>query len=99
MSQELESASQAVKQFLFARMYRHPRIARVREQSAAIVFNLARRFIAQPDLLPAPWAAEALAGAGTHRTMRLVADYIAGLTDRGAVAEHRRLFEKTPDLR
>ena len=99
LSRQGEEASRAVKQFLFARMYRHPHILRVREQAASITAELARKLIAEPDLLPASWAAKAVGGPGTHKTMRLVADYIAGLTDRGAVAEHRRLFEQTPDLR
>ncbi len=99
LSPDLEIRSRAVKRFLFARMYRHPRIMRVRAQSAAIVTELAERLIAAPQLLPAKWAAQAVAGPGAPATMRLVADYIAGLTDRGAVAEHRRLFAVTPDLR
>lgn len=91
--------SLATKAFLFARMYRHPRILGVREQSASIVADLAQRFIAEPGNLPASWALRAVDGPGAHATMRLVADYIAGMTDRGAVAEHRRLFQTTPDLR
>ena len=99
LSPERERASRAVKEFLFARMYRHPRIVRVRAQSATIISDLAFRLIAEPGHLPARWAAQAITGPGTAKTMRLVADYIAGLTDRGAVAEHRRLFPTTPDLR
>ncbi len=46
------------------------------------------------------WAiAAANAGADEKRRARLVCDYIAGMTDLFAIAEHRRLFDETPDLR
>jgi dGTPase len=49
--------------------------------------------------MPAEWAAAAArAGAGEARRARLICDYIAGMTDRYAAAEHRRLFDETPDL-
>jgi dGTPase len=49
--------------------------------------------------MPAEWAEPAaMAGAGEARRARLICDYIAGMTDRYAVAEHRRLFDETPEL-
>jgi dGTPase len=92
LSQTGAVASRAIKAFLFEHMYRHPRLVRMRHQAAAIVTDLAEHFMAHPDDLPAalePPAAD---------LSRRVADHIAGLTDRGAVAWHRRLFARTPDL-
>ena len=99
LSSSAETASREIKHFLLAHMYRHPRILQVRAQTFAIVTDLARRLVAAPEQLPEQWARQAVEGAGAPKTMRLVADYIAGLTDRGAIAEHRRLFRTTPDLR
>lgn len=49
--------------------------------------------------MPAEWAeAAARVGTGETRRARLICDYIAGMTDRYAVAEHRRLFDETPEL-
>jgi dGTPase len=48
--------------------------------------------------MPEEWR-QGLDGAGEQRRMRRVADYIAGMTDRYALEEHRRLFDVTPDLR
>jgi dGTPase len=49
--------------------------------------------------MPAEWAeAAARAGAGKARRARLICDYIAGMTDRYAIVEHRRLFDETPEL-
>jgi dGTPase len=40
-----------------------------------------------------------LAGTTAEQRARAAADYIAGMTDRFAIAEHRRLFDEAPDLR
>jgi dGTPase len=93
------SADKAIRSFLLANMYRHHRLVRIREQAGLIVRDLFSRFFAAPDLMPAEWAeAAARAGAGEARRARLVCDYIAGMTDRYAATEHRRLFDETPEL-
>jgi dGTPase len=48
--------------------------------------------------LPPEWR-EAVRGEDARASARHVADFIAGQTDRYAIAEHRRLFDATPDLR
>jgi dGTPase len=70
----------------------------VRRDAEAIVRDLFARLTAEPALLPEDWRAD-LAGAAEPRLARRVGDYIAGMTDRYAVLEHRRLFPSTPDLR
>ncbi|HEX4769173.1 MAG TPA: dNTP triphosphohydrolase [Lichenihabitans sp.] len=99
LSPALAAASTAIKLFLRERMYRHPRLLDVRARAFDIMTDLATRLVGSPQELPSSWAAQAVAGPGAPKTMRLVADYLASLTDRGAVAEHRRLFRSTPDLR
>lgn len=80
-------------------MYRHNRLVRIREQAGLIVHDLFSRFFRVPEVMPAEWAeAAARAGAGEARRARVVCDYIAGMTDRYAAAEHRRLFGETPEL-
>jgi dGTPase len=80
-------------------MYRHNRLVRIREQAGLIVRDLFSRFFRAPDLMPAEWAEVAAnAGATEARRARVVCDYIAGMTDRYAAAEHRRLFDETPEL-
>jgi len=49
-------------------------------------------FIAEPECLPDDWRARCDT-AGSRKTARAVADYIAGMTDRFAFLEHQRLFE------
>ncbi|HJW78068.1 MAG TPA: deoxyguanosinetriphosphate triphosphohydrolase [Beijerinckiaceae bacterium] len=94
----IAAADRAIKAFLHPRMYRHPRVVRVREQADVILRDLFRRFTADPGAMPQEWRA-GLEGAGEARVARRVADYIAGMTDNYAVDEHRRLFPTTPELR
>ena len=94
-SAPFEAADGQVKSFLFAHMYRHPRVQAVRDKADAIVRRLFTAYIADPSLMPPDWAAKAAA----DNRARAVADYIAGMTDRFAVHEHARLFDGPLDLR
>ena len=91
-------AAAAIKAFLFAKLYRHPHLLATRAQAHALVADLARRFLAEPDLLPESWAAKATGDGSPATRARTVSDYMAGMTDRHAIAEHRRLFDATPDF-
>ena len=84
--------------FLFARLYRHPRVEGVMSGAQQIVQDLVTYYGAQPDALPAPWQA-AFKAADESRRLRHIGDFVAGMTDRYAIAEHRRLFDDTPELR
>jgi dGTPase len=97
-SPALESADKAIKGFLFPNVYRHPRIVVIRKNAADVVENLFGRFMQDPTLLPGG-RAQAAAECGEADRARIVCDYIAGMTDRFALAEHRRLFGDAPDLR
>ncbi len=93
----MAAQEKGVKRFLNARMYRHPRVDGVMADAAGIVSDLFGRYFADPAALPADWAREAGKGGETSHA-RAVADFIAGMTDRYAIVEHRRLFDLTPDL-
>lgn len=88
----------ALKAELFARVYRHERVMQVMRAAEGVVLDLFGRCLADPDAIPPNWQ-RAADGLGERRRARLVADYVAGMTDRYALAEHRRLFDATPELR
>ncbi|MBL8586191.1 MAG: deoxyguanosinetriphosphate triphosphohydrolase, partial [Bradyrhizobiaceae bacterium] len=96
-SKPMAAAERAVKKFLFERMYRHERVMHIMGDAEGVLRDLFARYIENPEALPAEWRhtlpAEARARA------RHVADFIAGMTDRYALSEHRRLFDLTPLLR
>ena len=77
--------------FLHARMYRHYRVNRTRSQARRILQQMFELFCSQPDTLPTDWQA-VVEGRDAGGRARGVCDYIAGMTDRFAIEEHRRLF-------
>jgi dGTPase len=97
-SSAMEEADRSIKAFLFPKLYKHPRLMSVRHDAETIVRDLFGRLTRQPALLPEDWRHD-LAGAPEAKLARRVADYIAGMTDRYAITEHRRLFPTTPELR
>jgi dGTPase len=91
-------ADRAIKSFLKPHMYRHARVMRVMDQAADVLRDLFARYSSHPADLPAEWK-EGLAGLDEAARARRIADFIAGMTDRFALAEHARLFDSTPELR
>jgi dGTPase len=73
----------------------------VRVEAANVIRDLFPAFFEKPSQMPEEWAEAAakLGGGNESRLARLVCDYIAGMTDRYALAEHARLFDVTPELR
>jgi dGTPase len=80
-----------LKQFLFVRMYRHARVMAPMERAKEVVTALFGAFRENPALLPPDWAA-GCGGPDDAATVSIVRDYIAGMTDRFALAEYRRIF-------
>ena len=78
-----------LKDFLFRNMYRHYRVVRMGDKAGRIVRDLFQAFVGEPQQLP-PRYQERLPSDGLHR---VVCDYIAGMTDRFAMDEHRKLFD------
>ncbi|MGN6750220.1 MAG: deoxyguanosinetriphosphate triphosphohydrolase [Xanthobacteraceae bacterium] len=97
-SRQVGDEDRAIKSFLKPRMYRHPRVMKVMDQAADVVRELFARYTAEPADLPAEWS-QGLAGLDEAERARHIADFIAGMTDRYALAEHARLFDSTPELR
>ena len=91
-STEMQGNDRALKTFLFENMYRHYKLNRMTSKARRLVRNLFRLFVEEPGCLPTEWRRRAGAP-GSRETARVVADYIAGMTDRFAVDEHRRLFD------
>ncbi|MFC3077572.1 deoxyguanosinetriphosphate triphosphohydrolase [Phenylobacterium terrae] len=80
-----------LREFLSTRMYRHWRVNRTRSQARRILAEMFQLFMEEPDVLPTEWFAR-LQNSDKAGRARVVCDYIAGMTDRFAIEEHRRLF-------
>ena len=81
-----------MRSFLFHRMYRAPSVVKMRAEVTAMLDDLFPLFLNQPDLLPEEWRGDVQAAGDETALARVVADYVAGMTDRFAIQEHHRLF-------
>jgi dGTPase len=90
---------EGLQSYLFANVYRHPRVMRVVDGAVTIVRDLFGRYMAEPAEMPASWRAAAESADGETGRATVVSDFVAGMTDRFAIHEHARLFDATPELR
>ena len=97
-SAQRSAEAQGLKDYLFANVYRHARVMDVMRAAEGVVRDLFGRYMADPAALPGSWGAAAGREGQAGRAV-VVADFVAGMTDRYALSEHRRLFDATPDLR
>jgi dGTPase len=80
-----------IRAFLYRRMYRHWSVQRMRRKAKAVVRDLFATFLDAPELMPDEW--NRCAALYETARARVVADYIAGMTDRFALQEHRKLSD------
>ena len=86
-SAEMVERQRALKNFLHTHLYRHYRVMRMSSKARRIISDLFAVFMQDARLLPPPFQRQA-----EQEHARAVADYIAGMTDRYAIREHRRIF-------
>ncbi|MEJ6398106.1 deoxyguanosinetriphosphate triphosphohydrolase [Yoonia sp. 208BN28-4] len=81
-----------IRQFLFERMYRAPAVVQMRREVTQMVDELFPFFMTNTDELPKQWRKDVADAPDQTALARIVADYIAGMTDRFAIQEHARLI-------
>ncbi|MFN7054700.1 deoxyguanosinetriphosphate triphosphohydrolase [Hyphomonas sp.] len=91
-SDAMEAPQRALRVFLYARMYKHYRVNRMRSKAKRVLAYLFEVFLNEPETLPPPWSGMAMP-LETPQRARIVCDYVAGMTDSFALEEHRRLFD------
>ncbi len=91
-SEKMQENDRALKKFLFENMYRHYKLNRMTSKARRVVSDLFKLLVAEPNCLPTEWRNMA-AEPGSEVTAGLVVDYIAGITDRYALDEHKKLFD------
>ncbi|WP_411820974.1 deoxyguanosinetriphosphate triphosphohydrolase [Hyphococcus formosus] len=90
-SPEMDRDLSGLRSFLHENMYRHYKVNRARSRAKRIIKSLFDLFFHEPETLPPEWRSR-YEGASEARLARVVCDYIAGMTDRYAAREYRRLF-------
>ncbi|MGN6305795.1 MAG: deoxyguanosinetriphosphate triphosphohydrolase, partial [Mesorhizobium sp.] len=96
-SPAMAAKEKELKAFLYGHLYRHPEVMRVRADAEQVVKDLFDAYYADPRAMPEGWR-EGLDRAEDRIKARSVSDFLAGMTDTYALKEHRRLFDRTPDL-
>jgi dGTPase len=91
-SAEMQQQNRALKSFLYTQLYRHYRVMRMSAKAHRIISELFRAFMDDSRLLPPQYQH------GDKERPRAIADYIAGMTDRYAIREHRLIFSVGDNL-
>ena len=90
-SAPMRENDRARKAFLFEHMYRHERVNRMTARARCVVRDLFGSYMRENERMPDEWRAAASAMPASDLP-RLIGDYIAGMTDRFAIEEHRAIF-------
>lgn len=91
MSEKLSEGDRALKEFLFANMYRHDKVNQMSDRGRLVVAEIFQLYLNEPQEMPEEWRDIALES-DMKKVPRLACDFIAGMTDRYALSEHSRLF-------
>ena len=91
-SKPLYQELKAIRSFLFTRMYRAPSVMVERARVTKVIDGLFPLFLENPGLLPETWAGDIASARDGVELARVIADYVAGMTDRFALQEGERLL-------
>ena len=101
-SPEMAADLETLRDFLFTNMWRHFKVNRMTSKAKRVVTELFNLFMSETNTLPNEWQlheSQPLATLPDTTRARIIADYIASMTDRYAALEHERLFDLGPILR
>lgn len=93
LSEATAAAEKQLRHFLNTRLYHDYRVNRMTSKARRILADLFNQFMDEPDTMPTEWQVRIGEGDPNRATPRVIADYIAGMTDRFAIAEHQRFFD------
>jgi len=96
--EQMREKNRVLQSFLSQRMYRHERVSEIMARAQRVIRDLFTAYLNDPRLLPANWREESLTD-DRSRYARQVCDFIAGMTDRYALDQHKRLFDLDPLFR
>jgi dGTPase len=88
-NEEMQRRNRELKDFLYKNLYRHYRVTRMQVKAERLITDLFNAYRSEPLILPTV-AQRYIEKRGLERT---ICDYIAGMTDRYAIEEHKKLFD------
>ena len=96
-SDDMTVKEQGIKEFLFDKMYRSPDVMKMREGAEIIIKDLFDVYLNEEGDMPNGLQRIKMKNKSNDRP-RVIADFIAGMTDSYAISEHKRMFDATPEL-
>jgi dGTPase len=90
-SAEMLEMNRQLKDFLLRSFYRHPRVMRMAGKAQRLLTELFHAYLEEPQQLP--YEIQARIRSGADSAERVICDYLAGMTDRYAISEHKKLFD------
>jgi len=96
-SESMKEKEKGIKTFLFDKMYRSPNVMRMRDGAEIIITDLFDVYLNETSDMPNGLTRMGMKNKSNDRP-RIVADFIAGMTDSYAISEHERMFDVTPEL-
>jgi dGTPase len=97
-SPQMREKNKNLQSFLTGKMYRHPQVTEIMARAQRVVRDLFGAYLGDPALLPDNWREGSFTD-DRSRFARQVCDFIAGMTDRFALDQHKRLFDLDPLFR
>jgi dGTPase len=94
LSEGMAGQERALKRFMYANLYHHPRQKQTAERARSVIAKLFAAYHQDTSLLPPAWLAALPTGEPARS--RYIADFIAGMTDHYAIARYREIFGKAP---
>ena len=97
-SAQMKENNRVLQQFLTHSMYRHARVMDIMARAQRVIRDLFNAYMNDEKLLPKDWREDAPIS-DQSRYARQVCDFLAGMTDRFALDQHKRLFDLDPLFR
>ena len=94
-SENIFKVDRCLKDFLYEKMYRHFRVNRMTSKARRVIADLFHQLLSEPENLPTKWQKK-ISGESETQKAQVIADYIAGMTDRFAYGEHSRIVDLRP---
>jgi dGTPase len=91
-SPNVETAKNVIKAFLMQNVYQHYQVNRMMLKAQDVIMDIFKRYMQYPMCMPTLWQNRILSCQDEAKKARIIVDYIAGMTDRFAYEEHRKLF-------
>jgi len=91
-SKPVRQMNGALKKYLYQNMYKHYRVVRMAAKAERVIQEIFSAYMNKPEMLPSAHQGKSIEGSPIEKRARVIADYIAGMTDRFALDEYDRLF-------